>query len=387
MKRILYIWKDKYPWDIRVEKFCKSFIDNGYEVLLLCRWKGEVQEEEIVDGISVKRVGFGKSALLTQPLSLNPVWRNSIKAIINEFKPGLIITREFFLTEAAKKYALPMKIPVIFDMAEHYPAAMKGWDKYSKNIIKRFFVHSIKLPEKLEKKAINSSDGIIVVSKELKERLLNEFTYPKEQIVEVLNTPSISEYSSITNHILSKPMRFAYHGHFSNDRNLDVLAKAFVNALKINNEISLFMAGTGESFEQVKDIVESANATKSIILYGAYKQQEMVRFLSETDVGILPYKDNTFINHIISNKLFDYMASGIPVIVSQARPMRRIINDTKSGLVVDCNDVDILTDAILKIAGMDSTELSKNALKAAEVYNWENDSKKLISFIERFIDD
>ncbi len=352
---------------------------------MLCRWKGENNETEELGGVKIKRVGFGKSALLTQPLSANPLWKNNIKLTINDFNPDIIITREFFLTEAAYKYAKPKGIPVIFDMAEHYPAAMKGWDKYSKNILKKIAVHNFKIPEKLERKAVQSNDGIFVVSRELKERLLSEFDYPEDKIVEVLNTPVLSDFKNIKKSIVNKARRFAYHGHFSNDRNLDILAEAFVNALKVNDNISLFMAGTGESFAQVESIVKKAGAERNIKLYGAYKQDELPRFLSETDVGILPYKNNVFINHIISNKLFDYMATGKPVIVSRAKPMQRIINETKAGSVADCNNVNSLTDAILEMASMDLSEYSKNALKASEVYNWENDSKRMIEFVERII--
>jgi len=48
--KILLIWKDDYPWDIRVEKMCLSLISFGYEVHILARNVRRRKTFEIIDG-------------------------------------------------------------------------------------------------------------------------------------------------------------------------------------------------------------------------------------------------------------------------------------------------------------------------------------------------
>jgi len=386
MKKILYIWKGPYPWDVRVEKFCKSLSSSGFNVLLLSRWNGEELEVEEMNSFTIKRVGFRKPTFFSTPLSINPLWRTAISENIELFNPQLIITREFFLTEAAKIIGRKRNIPVIFDMAEHYPAAIKGWDKYSKNIFKRIATHNLKIPEYLETKAVNSSDGIITVSQELSDRLVNKFNYPINQIAEVLNTPELESGTYPLKKSNSDLIRFGYHGHFTNDRNLDIFTEAFLIAAGQNPKISLFMAGDGESFGRVKDIVQSSTNMSKVNLFGKYDQSQMNQFLLDTDIGVLPYKSNEFINHIISNKLFDYMAAGIPVLVSDAKPMRRLVNNLGIGVSVDCSDKFKLSDAILDFADKDLSRYSENSIRhSVNRYNWEYDAKNLVNFIERYI--
>lgn len=384
MKKILYIWKDKYPWDVRVEKFCRTLTKSGFDVLLLARWKGEVKREEEIDGFFVKRACYNQRPLLSQPLSINYYWRKEIKNAIDGFKPDIIITREFFLTSAAKSFA--KDIPVIMDMAEHYPAAMKGWDKYNSNLLLKTAVHNLEIPAILEKDAIKHSDAIITISQELENRLLNNFNVSPDNCIQVLNTPELSMFSTVDKGINNPVTRFAYHGHFSNDRNLVKLVTAFIEAVKINNDVTLFMAGTGENFEYISNLIHKARCENKITLYGEYKMSDYNTFLSCMDIGILPYKTNEFINHIISNKLFDYMACGKPVIVSNAEPMKRILSETQSGIVVDCEKADNITEAVINMANSYPVQLSKNGIHWAESkYNWEIDSNKLINFINKFI--
>jgi len=153
MPKILYVWKGKYPWDIRVEKFCKSFIKNGFEVFLVARWAENQPVRENYKGINIIRAGYQKNYKLTQPVSFNPIWSNCIKKVVNEVNPDLIMPRDIMLAETCGRIGRKYDIPVVMDMAEHYPAAMKGWKKYSDNIFLRILVHSFNVPEKVEKRA------------------------------------------------------------------------------------------------------------------------------------------------------------------------------------------------------------------------------------------
>jgi glycosyltransferase involved in cell wall biosynthesis len=385
MKKILYIWKDKYPWDVRVEKFLKSLSAAGYEVFLLARWKGEKQARENIDGINVIRAGYNKSLALMQPVSYNVLWQKEIKNAVEELKPDLLIVREIMLASACAGVARKYNIPVIMDMAENYPAAMKLWKKYYDNILLRFLVHNINLPELVEKKSVPLMDGIITVCPEQARRLEKTYNYNPKNVEVVYNTSSVKDRVRTVTEINMQNIVFGHHGYMTSDKNLINFVRGFLLACRKNDKIMLFLAGEGENYSEIREIVTASEFSERVKLFGKYEYSRLDEIMSMFSIGILPYAPNDFNNYTIHNKLFDYFAYGKPVLASNMQPVENIINETGSGKVYDMSDADRISDAILDFVNEDMKKFAANSLQAAEKYNWENDSKKLVKFIERFL--
>ena len=139
-KKILYIWKDKYPWDVRVAKFCNSLAESGYEIHMLARSCSEELQSGKIDDIYIHKLELDKSGFSSLPVPFNPRWKRFIKRKIAEINPDLIIIREIMLGETAGKIAKENNIPIIMDMAENYPAAMREWKKYNSSRISKYIM-------------------------------------------------------------------------------------------------------------------------------------------------------------------------------------------------------------------------------------------------------
>ncbi len=386
MPVVLYVWKGNYPWDVRAEKVCKALIKAGHEVFMLARWDDGQPERESIDGINIIRVGYKTARKLTQPLSINPIWHGAIKKAIIELKPAIIIPREIMLAEACGRLGRRYNIPVVMDMAEHYPAAMKGWKKYYRSMYLRILVHHLKIPEIVEERSVRLMSGIITVSGELRERIHRVYKFNNDDIQIVNNTPEKAWFEGVDKGPKLPPLRFAYHGHFSQDRNLEIMIKGFIIASEKNKDIHLTLAGDGENFNECLEIAEQSPVKDRIHFTGAYKHDEIRTLYSDTDIAILPFKANEFINHIVANKLFDYMAVGKPVIVSKAKPMARIIEETGAGIIADCSSPESLASAILNINNNPLNEMSELGMAAfRDKYNWDVDAENLVNFVNRFI--
>ncbi len=386
MKSILYVWKSPYPWDPRIEKICNTLHKNNFNVIILARWDGKQPERELIDGITIIRSGYKLPRKFSTPLSSNPVWKKAIMNAIREFKPSLIIPREIMLAEACGKAGRKFGIPVIMDMAEHYPAAMKGWDKYYRNIFKRIAVHYLNIPGRVEKRSVHLMDGILTVSYELSQRLNNLYSFPIEKMQVIHNTPEKQWFDNVRIGIDNSLVEFAYHGYMTPDRNLDKMVKGFIIAAGKLPDIRLTIAGSGETYKLLCEIADRSECPERIKFTGSYSHSDIEKLYSEMDVGILPFKNNEFINHIIANKFFDYLAAGKPMIVSQAIPMARLINETNAGISVDCNDENEIANAIINIRGMNIKQMSGNGRKAfLEKYNWDVDGKNMLGFVNRVI--
>lgn len=383
--RILYVCQGAYPWEVRVEKFCDSLIAAGHHVTVLCRWSGELLERETVRGADVIRVGFRCPSWQSLPTSANPLWRSAIRRITDDTLPHLIIAREMLIASACAK-AARKTCPVIMDMAEHYPAAMKSWKKYRQGVVGPLLVHRLHVPEHVERRAVAACDGIITVCDENSERVHKSFRVSHDRMTVVHNTPWLHAFDGVRLGSSEPPRVFAYQGWITRERGVERLISAFAKSGEADRGAVLLLAGGGESLDDVRAASHHSGVADHINIMGEFPSDRLGEVLSSTDIGVIPFDEDEFRHHTIPNKLFDYMACGKPVIVSNCAPLARIINETGCGIVVSNKDPEQLVSALREMRNRDVRLMSENGRKAAEKrYNWEQDAHHLLSFIASYL--
>jgi glycosyltransferase involved in cell wall biosynthesis len=89
------------------------------------------------------------------------------------------------------------------------------------------------------------------------------------------------------------------------------------------------------------------------------------------------------------NKLFEYMSASLPVIASDFPLWREIIEGAGAGLLVDPQSPDAISDAMEWLIDNpeQAKEMGENGKRAVEeTYNWNIESKKLITMYRDLID-
>jgi len=384
-KTILYIHKGRFPEEVRAEKLCKSLAKAGHKVILLCKWFNEYKRTEEIDGFTVIRVGFSKPNYVYEGIPGNPFWTKAIRKCIDEYSPDLIICREILLMYNCVHASKGKNIPLLIDMAEHYPAAMKEWKKYKSNILGKLFVHTLPIPELIEKHAVKHAQGIITVCLEQNQRLIKDYHYPPDLLSIVHNTPDLDAFSSCKKGSRIPPIVFAHHGYFTLERNLEMLVEGFNIAAQQLKEIQLVLAGEGETKSDIIKKVDSLSCKNRIHILDAYKAKDLCALYSETDIGILPYTIDEFRNHTLPNKAFDYISCGKPIISSSLHPMKRLLDETQAGIYGDCSTPKAISELIITMYFANIEEMSNKGLQSfAETYNWKIDEKELLRFINTF---
>jgi glycosyltransferase involved in cell wall biosynthesis len=383
-KKILIVWFRHYPWDVRIEKIALSLKNAGYEVEILCRWRGEDKEFESINDLNIYRMGFGKNSLFTAPFFNNIFWKKAISERIETLSPTLIIVRDMYLGEMTAKIAKKNNIPVLMDMAEHYPGAMREWQKYNNNTIKRFLMHKYKLPDKIEKNSVKNLNGIITVCDEQSDRMKEQYGFSKKNLEVVHNIP-MNPLKNAKKGIVNESLVLFHHGYMTSEKSLKVFIKGFLKTAAKTN-LKLILAGDGENLEEYKKIVDESKLPDRVIFTGSYQFNELESLLSEIDIGIIPYQINQFNNYTIHNKIFDFFAAGKPVITSQAKPLKRIIEETDAGIAINCESEDDVSQFLKNIYSYNWNKFADKAfLNYEKKYNWYNEEKKLLKFIKNYI--
>ena len=387
-KCALIIWTGDWPWDIRIEKEMKTFQKNGYDVSICARNSKNLPVFEYMDNISIYRFFnlFKKNTLvsniLSTPFYINPLWFIHILTTILKSKPDIIIVRDIPLFLTCDFLAKLFKIKIVLDVAEHWPAQIKVNKKYVNNWFTELLFCKLDWYKHIEKKSVQKADKIWVVVEEQKERIVNEHNVNKDKISVVSNTPYkdiLSEHSVLSDDNI---LKIVYTGGIDAPfRGIQTVVEAAkILNTKNNKNIVFSLIGDGQYLNYYKEIAEK-NKLYNIKFIGRKPYSEVLNYLKTQDIGIVPHVKCDIIDYTIPNKLFDYMAISLPVIVSSAKPLKRIVEETSCGYVFESENAKSLADLLIQISD-NKQELkikAKNGFEAVkEKYNWENDEQNIL---------
>lgn len=365
----------------------RAFERAGYETYMLARYTGEAREYEEIEGVRIMRIGKGMPRAAMLPVPGNLLWRHAIEQACEKLKPSLVMPREIMLSAASARAARQIGAKTIIDMAENYPAAMKLWKKYNSNFLSRLTVHTLKLPERAERKAVALADGIITVCDEQNERLAGSYRYSESRMQVVHNTPELAQFGEPDLNFNEGGTVFCHHGWLTAEKSVMQFLKGFLLAAERDRSLRFILAGDGDCLPDYKTVVASSKARESVVFTGKYNFVDLKLLLSRSDIGALPYEDNAFNAYTIHNKIFDYFAAGKPVLTSSVAPLRRLIEETRAGISSDARTPEEWRAAILEAAAtLKTRSYAKTAFLAhAEKYNWEQDARNMLAFTERIL--
>lgn len=201
----------------------------------------------------------------------------------------------------------------------------------------------------LHRLALRQVDGVYVVSNALKEELVNGFLGLPSHRVRVI--PNGSPIRAIGATIKpDTPVRFVYFGKFQHYNEFQNLVVAFDHARRKSPvACELVFVGFGPEDPTIRGL---ANATKGVFAYGPMTIGSLASsgIITKNSWGVVPVGDNDDAKYLSPIKLFDYLALGMPSIVSST---------------VDLSCADLSPEVLIRYQAGDIPDLTKSLLHAA----------------------
>jgi glycosyltransferase involved in cell wall biosynthesis len=386
---ILYIWDSDYPWDVRVEKICNSLAKAGHIVHIASRnLKCKATCEE-VNSLVIHRIPTIKmfNYLYSFPFFANPVWLNFTNKIVKKMSIDLIIVRDLPLAITGIWVAKKNRIPCIFDMAENYVALLKDIWKKRKFSGLNLIVRNPTFACLVQNYVLKHCDHILVVVKESSDFLKSRKVHEKNISI-VGNTPQLSKFNENTLSTPSVPdlsilskMRFSftavYTGGIQMGRGIQLVLESIDKILKQIPDFYFVIVGNGYAVDRLKKLAQDLKVGSYVHWTGWVEHDFVYQYIKNSKVGLIPHITSEHVNTTIPNKIFDYMALGIPVVTSDAVPMKRIVEEENCGLVFRNGNTTELVNTILKIKNstINFGEIGKTAIYGK--YNWSIDEMRL----------
>lgn len=391
--RICKVWDADYPWDVRAEKICRSLTASGHEVNIVARNRAARPIRETLPEATVHRlrpwpVGAKLSNASMFPAFFNPRWVSAIYRTSRRERADVILVRDLPLAPTAIAVARVLRIPVILDMAENYPAMMQS---LLDNQLRRpwdVLVRNPRATRAVERWVLRHVDHVLVVVEESRDRLVALGLAP-ERITVVGNTPPLERVDATVAHAhVRGELHLNYLGLLEAPRGLAVVIDALARARARGLSVKLTVIGTGRERARFEQQARDVGLDGSAIRFMGYlPNSEALRLVREADVGLVPHQANEGWNTTIPNKLFDYMAAGLAILSSDALPAARVVRETATGEVYVGTDPEALVGAIERMVDpVRRATVGSNGRRAvATRYNWEADAKRLLAALDRVV--
>ncbi len=221
---------------------------------------------------------------------------------------------------------------------------------------------------------------------------------PTEKIRDTLMSKYARGLVLISKHVESYYKKFNRHTMVAHDA---VSMKLFGEARNINDEKIVVYTGTISKLKGIDTLLETArlmpdtkftlagilhpefkniNWPENVIYMGHLEQVELPKILSAASVLVLPHPANEYSQSPM--KLFEYMASGVPIVSSRLPSLEEVLNENNS-VLVEPESATALREGIEKGLSPESRKLGDQAKEDVLEYTWEKRGEKIAHFIKK----
>lgn len=281
-------------------------------------------------------------------------------------KPDIIHANDLDALLAAYIASRSWKCKIVFDSHEVYT------DNFglASAVLKKIF-WSI-----AERWVIKRVDLVVCVSNAASDYFATKYNIPKPLVVtNCAKRQRLHEHENVK----SPYFEVLNHGQFYEGRGYDIMVKAA--AISINTQIKYVLRGFGRMEPELRSFVDEKGLT-NVTFAPPVKTTELISAASTSHVGLaITVPINLNFKLSVSNKIFEYVSAGLPVIMSDI-PEHRYLNEKYNfGIILKENTAECLRDAVMTMYENEELyrEYSANAKRLSEELNWETEFAKLLA--------
>jgi|Deesub1362A_J573_1020465.scaffolds.fasta_scaffold00550_16 glycosyltransferase involved in cell wall biosynthesis len=389
--KILYISNARIPSEkahvYQILKMCEAFAAQGVEVILLHPFRFNTKEmrqvKDVYDYYGLKRQ-FSIKTLPSLDLAflkkISPKLHFMIQNLTYAFAVLLYILfkklpgEKFIIYSRDKLSAMALvlakrllRIPVFYE-AHVYPVsrATKRLSFYSK------------------------FDGLITITRNLK-AMYEQGGINSERIIVApdgvdltlfSNLPSKEEARQQLRLPLERPL-VVYTGHLFRWKGVYNFVES---AQYLTDEEIVIVGGTPPDVSSLKKFIFEKKLHNVRVL-GYVPPKVVPLYLAAADVLVLPNSGQSYISRFYTSplKLFEYMASGRPIVATDLPSIREVLQDGRNAVLVEPDNPRALARGIKKVLGNAefATKIAEQGLEDVQEYSWERRAEKVLQFLEQ----
>lgn len=379
-----------FELDSRVEREARSLVKAGYDVDVFAAAADGMPQHEARDGYTIQRVpaegpfarvlgrvhdtdlrGLARLAFRGRALIRMRTWARRAARAAAKHPAALIVGHDLDGFLAGTRAKRRLGAPLIYDSHELFPdfAAAgrpaferRGWILYESRLIRR-------------------ADTVFAVTPGRADVMAERYGLPTPRVIR--NMPEVAaagrELPALREGVPADRRVVFYSGRMQPTRGLEQL----IAALADMDDCVLVVLGSGEDdyVEHLRALARSAGAADRMIIRPPVRPSEVVAATAGADVGVVLNR-NVSLNNFLSlpNKIYEYIAAGLPVVTSNSPEMAQLVSEYDVGETCDPESPADIARAIRTV--LDHRErLRANALQASPEMTWERESERFMAAV------
>ncbi|MBN1995840.1 MAG: glycosyltransferase family 4 protein [Anaerolineae bacterium] len=361
-KKVVILTSIHPPFDVRIYQHqARTLADEGYEVSLMGT---NIHAHKTSEGIFVTGVPQpkGKLGRLFNWLEFFKIALAQKADVYHFHDPDLLLVGLFL--------QLFSRRPVVYDCHEAY------WEV----IQEREWVPKLLRPlagfmyNLLEYLVTRFLAAVVIAS-------------PGQQIhlpdaILIRNLPRLENFA-LPKQANRNPTQLIYLGLLAHERGIEDLIEACRLLLK-ERDVKIFLVGgvadkkTGSAIDQ---LIPAYGLDESIKYLGVVTYSEGVELLTQSSIGLIPFRATPALCRAIPVKMFEYMACGLPIVATDLPLTAAVVKEVNCGLIVPPANPCLIAEAIAYLLDhpQEARKMGENGRQAVlERYNWESEAKKLL---------
>jgi len=405
---ILMLLEDTYPTDIRVRKEAHTLLEAGHDVTLLCYAEEDAPATETVHGIDVRRVPLrgahagvrglvrGAAYMATH---VHRGWAATLERYM-ERDVDAVHVHDLPLVRTALSVADGRDVRIVADLHENWPEAVRqyrrtdGWRRYLRE--PTYLASTAALPvwrlKRLERDCVRRADHVVTVAEEAKTHYVEDCGAEPQEVTVVSNAVSLDQFRTddVRQADVAGEFVVSYVGTLGGKhRGLETVVRAMAAVLREAPGAHLLVVGPGRAYRQtLEDCARELGIADRVTFTGWVDFEAVPRYIAASDICLVPHAATPHTETTVPHKLFQYMALGKPVVVTDVAPLKRVVEETECGIVVPAGDVTGMAEALLSVYDNPDTaaEMGDHGRRAVhDRYNWVTEGEKLAALYDSCI--
>lgn len=231
-----------------------------------------------------------------------------------------------------------------------------------------------------EKYALSTIPNIIVTSPHSKD-VIRKMTH--SNIYVIPNGIDFDEIQKVRAEDRLKHPAILFVGGLGKVKGIDVLLNAVPIIRKKIPNLHIYIAGSGSEEGNLKKLVKALNIEENVTFWGFISGDEKYAYYKSADIYVQPSRYETF-----GVVLLEAMACGKPVVASKVGGIPFVVEDGKTGLLFESENVDELAEKIVHLLRDKElrAKMGEAGRERAREFTWERSAEMTVDVYKEVIE-
>jgi glycosyltransferase involved in cell wall biosynthesis len=329
-KRIGMVTYSHYAGDTRVMRYAEALAARGDHVDVISnRARAHEPREEMIRGVNVIKIQdrFDKKEKSSLSLAL-PLITFTVKAwwriTSQHFRRPYDLLHVHNIPDFLVYCAIVPKLQgakVILDIHDIVPEFFASKFKTGADGL------AIRMLKLMERASAIPVDHVII-SNDLWRETYARRTHTLDRCTVYINNVDTLTFSAGLRRRSDDKLVVLFPGGLHWHQGLDIAIQAFVTVRRQLPSAEFHIYGEGSEKGNLVALVESLQLVSCVKFFPAVPAQDITRIMADADLGVVPKRADSFGNEAYSTKIMEFMAVGVPVVISSTKIDRFYFDDS-----------------------------------------------------------